>query len=160
MATRYQAADVAACIINMALESGNNISNLQLQKILYFCQCRYIQQYHDRLFDDDIVAWQYGPVVRDVYYAYSYRGASWIMESETTTIDIGNGKPRSIRPLFGNALKVVREVYDDFCSSSAWDLVNRSHVRGGAWDRVYNSHGEASGYGNVIPRYLMESERV
>ena len=160
MATRYQAADVAACIINMAIESGNRISNLQLQKILYFCQCKYIQQYQDKLFDDDIVAWQYGPVVRDVYYAYSYRGASWITESDTTTIDKFSGKPRGIRSLSGDALKVVREVYDIFRGSSAWDLVNRSHVSGGAWDRVYNLHGKASGYGCVIPRDLMESERI
>lgn len=160
MACQYQAADVAACIINMALDSGDYISNLQLQKLLYFCQCRSLQITGEKLFDDDIVAWQYGPVVKGVYYTYSYRGASNILESETTTIDNDTGKLRRITPLRGRALSLVEDIFEDFKGWSAWDLVSKSHRQSGAWDKVYNNGGDGYGYGDVIPESLMKAEPV
>ena len=158
MARQYQAADVAACIINMALESGEYISNLQLQKLLYFCQCRSLQKTGIRLFSDNIVAWQYGPVVKDVYYAYSYRGASNILESDDTTIDNETGRLRKVARLTGEALSLVQDVFDTFKGWSAWELVRKSHRPGGAWDKVYNKDGEGLGYGDVIPDRLMRVE--
>lgn len=154
---RYQAADVAAHIINRANSTGHGINNLQLQKLLYLCQCRSLQKMGTRLFDDDVVAWQYGPVVRDVYYAYAYRGASNIHESGKTVIDHRTNELRGIEPLEGECLAVVDEVYDAYGDWPVWSLVSRSRRRGGAWDRIY---GDGSGYGASIPDSLMVVEPV
>lgn len=156
----YQAADVATHIINTAIRSGQRISNLQLQKLLYYCQCQYLQETGESLFDDDIVAWQYGPVVKDVYYAYSYRGASDILVSDTVVMDHVTGRVRAIRPLTGQALEVVDTVCNALRGLSAWSLVSKSHRPGGAWDKVYNNGGEGYGYGDVIPGRLMMLESV
>jgi uncharacterized phage-associated protein len=43
---------------------GDVISNLKLQKLLYYAQGFYLAIYGKALFEEDIVAWEHGPVVR------------------------------------------------------------------------------------------------
>jgi uncharacterized phage-associated protein len=64
----YTAVDIAKKIIAKTDASkGEIISNLKLQKLLYYVQGFYIAIYDKKLFDEPIEAWQYGPVVRMVY---------------------------------------------------------------------------------------------
>lgn len=51
-----------------------DLSNLKLQKLLYYCQGYYLAMYNEPMFEDPIEAWKYGPVVRDVYKKYYYFG--------------------------------------------------------------------------------------
>ena len=62
---RYSATDVARYMVNLCIEEKSPVSNLQVQKILYFCQQEYYVKTGTPLFDDDFQAWQYGPVIRD-----------------------------------------------------------------------------------------------
>ena len=49
--------------------SGWNLSNLQLQKILYLAQVVYMGENNgDRLFDADFEAWDFGPVAPSLYH--------------------------------------------------------------------------------------------
>ena len=152
MARQYQAADVAACIIETTNSMGSSISNLRLQKTLFFCQSECLGKTEKVLFPDKIVAWQYGPVVESVYYAYSYRGASDIRKPASMVIDIVTGEKRLTRRLDGAELSLVERVVDKWKDKSVWDLVNETHRKGGAWDRVYNRDNvNGSGYGQEIP---------
>ena len=67
-----KAIDVAKYIINHEKNKNRSITNLRLQKLLYFCQGAMIMNTTDNslCFDDDIEAWDYGPVVPSVYYEY------------------------------------------------------------------------------------------
>lgn len=49
------------------------ITPLKLQKILYLAQSAHLGLGKGPLFDDEIVAWKYGPVVQEVYMAYKTR---------------------------------------------------------------------------------------
>ena len=65
------ALDAAKYIINRCISFGHPISNLQLQKILYFCQLAHIKLSGKLLFSDEqFEAWQFGPVVRSIYVKY------------------------------------------------------------------------------------------
>lgn len=48
-------------------ESGDNITNLKLQKLLYYAQGLYVAMNGVPLFEDPIEAWDLGPVVGSVY---------------------------------------------------------------------------------------------
>lgn len=74
----YKAMDVACAIVNFANEIGHPISNLKLQKILYFVQGYYMQMKRVPFFDDEIEAWPYGPVVLNVYEQFQQYGANFI----------------------------------------------------------------------------------
>lgn len=66
---KYDALSVAARIVNEQIKKGNPISNLVLQKVLYYVEAAFL--IIDRnLFSDEISAWQYGPVVEDVYHYF------------------------------------------------------------------------------------------
>lgn len=66
--------DVANYILNFVAERedvGDIISNLKLQKLLYYSQGFYLAACGKPLFDEKIYHWLYGPVVREVYHQYS-----------------------------------------------------------------------------------------
>jgi len=54
------------------------ISNLKLQKLLYYAQGIHLALYGKPLFNDPIEAWQYGPVVDSVYQTYKTNGSDAI----------------------------------------------------------------------------------
>ena len=71
----YSAVDVAKYIVSYSTQQGKSISNLKLQKMLYYLWVDYYKSTGRELYVDDICAWQFGPVVPDVYYEFcSYAG--------------------------------------------------------------------------------------
>ncbi|KIL45726.1 Panacea domain-containing protein [Jeotgalibacillus soli] len=72
-----KAIEVANFLLNLSKpNTKESISNLKLQKLLYYVQGFHLAFYNDRLFEDDIQAWSHGPVVPDVYREFkgnSYR---------------------------------------------------------------------------------------
>ena len=58
---------VANRIICFLTEHGDLVSNLKLQKLLYYCQAWYLALYDGPLFDERIEAWTHGPCVPPVY---------------------------------------------------------------------------------------------
>ena len=64
----YDAIDIARKIIARTdTEHGDSISNLKLQKLLYFMQGFHLALLGEPLFLQEIRAWTYGPVVPEVY---------------------------------------------------------------------------------------------
>ncbi len=66
----YDAIDVARYVINYCNEKGYPISNLRLQKVLYFIQANFIMKTGRICFVDDMECWRYGPVVPAIYRAF------------------------------------------------------------------------------------------
>ncbi len=61
----YKALDIANKLLSHAANSGEGelMSNMKLQKMLYYQQGFHIAYFNTPLFDEDIEAWMYGPVV-------------------------------------------------------------------------------------------------
>lgn len=78
----YKALDVARYVINYANEKGMVISNLKLQKILYFIQLQFLLDKKEICFSDEIQAWDFGPVVPDVYHEFKKYGSFGIPKVE------------------------------------------------------------------------------
>lgn len=65
----YDVLDVSKYIINYAIDMGNPISNLKLQKLLYYVQAAFLVN-DKKAFKEDIVHWRYGPVIEEVYHEF------------------------------------------------------------------------------------------
>lgn len=65
----YDAFDVACYIVNKCIDNGKPVSNLKLQKMLYYAQAAFLVE-DKKLFNNEISAWRYGPVVEEVYYYF------------------------------------------------------------------------------------------
>jgi uncharacterized phage-associated protein len=69
------AKQVAEFIIWFSQVHGDPISNLKLQKLLYYAQAWYLALYDEPLFSERIEAWVRGPVVPPVYG--DYKSNTW-----------------------------------------------------------------------------------
>ena len=72
----YSALDVAKFVISYSNEKKYEISNLKLQKILYFIQAEFLVSENQPCFYEEIEAWNFGPVVPEVYHVYKIFGGS------------------------------------------------------------------------------------
>ena len=73
---KYSANEIAEYIIKKYNEMEFEITNLSLQSIMFLLQKEFIRKNKKELFTDKISAWNYGPIVENVYYDYSGFGAS------------------------------------------------------------------------------------
>ncbi|WP_064616372.1 Panacea domain-containing protein [Streptobacillus moniliformis] len=66
------ALDVARYVINYCNERDISITNLKLQKLLYFIQVYFLCYSSNKrvCFKEKIFAWEFGPVVQEVYEKY------------------------------------------------------------------------------------------
>jgi uncharacterized phage-associated protein len=95
-----------------------NLTNLKLQKILYYLQGYYLALYNESLFDDEIESWRYGPVISDVYHTYKGYGNNSIIIPE---IDL------KFDFILENQKKFINKVYYYYRQFSAIKLMELTH---------------------------------
>ena len=79
------------------LESSNvSVSNLKLQKLLYFSYGIYLQSYNTKLFENKIEAWMRGPVVEAVYKEFKKCIIKHVIRYTLCFRDENSGKRNSL----------------------------------------------------------------
>jgi uncharacterized phage-associated protein len=65
--------NIASYFIVKAYEEGieAEMTNMKVQKLLYYAQSLHLALYDEPLFDEEIQAWRYGPVCPRAYKFYS-----------------------------------------------------------------------------------------
>ena len=96
---------------------GDGISNLKLQKLVYYAQGFYSAVFDRALFNSQISAWVHGPVVIDLYHECSNFGKNPILAPDA----IDHGKLNS------DESEMIEEVFEVFGQFSAWKLRNMTH---------------------------------
>lgn len=74
----YNVIDVAKYIIWFCKQKEYSISNLKLQKLLYFVQAQFLISINQAVFNEEIEAWDFGPVVPEVYQYFKIWGSAEI----------------------------------------------------------------------------------
>ena len=136
------ARNLAHYVVDKCAVAGDPVSNLQLQKILYFLQFVFCKKTGRLLFGEQFSAWPYGPVIERIYNEYRIYGGSKINRTYPSASD---SIPRQIQPFVDNGIEYLSH-------RSPWDLVASSHAEGSPWARVWN---EGNGYKNVISNQLI-----
>lgn len=134
----YTAIDVAKNVVNRCIEDKSPITNLQLQKIMFYIQKKFLS-FDTPLFDEDFEAWRFGPVIPSVYYLFCGYGAMAITDefkSEYERLSKNDGI--YIWPI----VKEKREI-------GTWKMVQETHRPNGAWAKTYNN---GCGYREVISK--------
>lgn len=78
----YSALNISKLIINHEHCNDREVSNLRLQKLLYFIQAKALKETGEPCFFEEIEAWAFGPVVPVVYHEYQIFGGLDIMRNE------------------------------------------------------------------------------
>ncbi|GFI33137.1 MAG: DUF4065 domain-containing protein [Lachnospiraceae bacterium] len=137
----YSALEIAKYIINKCTKDKCPVSNLQLQKILYYVQREFLQQ-GTKAFPEEIEAWQFGPVVREVYRQYCGFGAMPIRMQYDVRLTL-------------DYMRIIDSTVEKKRQLNPWDLVSDTHSRGKAWDLIYRN---GAGDFQVIPQELIRSK--
>lgn len=121
----YDVSDIARFIVRKYIRDENPVTNMKLQKMLYYAWVHYYREHKEYLFRDDICAWKYGPVVPKVYREYRIYAGMPILKSES---------PGEIDKDTADFLTRFADEHKDFTASQ---LVNLTHRDGYPWKLVY-----------------------
>ena len=117
---KYSALEIAEWFLNQnnymqSITDTEYMTNLKLQKLLYYAQGIYLSKYKKPLFHEKIYAWEHGPVIKEVYNKYKSFGGKGI-EFDGSAIEF----PDEID-------KFLESIYNRFGQYSAWKLRNMTH---------------------------------
>ncbi len=142
----YKASDIANYFIHRAnLEEDGNITNMKLQKLLYYAQGFYLALFDQPLFVDEIKAWQCGPVISEIYSQYKNFGRNSLPETE-------GFNPEKIDP---ETRDLIDELYDVFGKYTGTVLTNLTHQ-----EKPWMSTEKNSVIGHDVMRDYFKSQLV
>lgn len=110
-------------------ESGEaGLSNLKLQKLLYYAQGLHLGATGNLLFGDPIEAWDHGPVVPNVYHEFK--------EFDAGLLRLAPDDPFDFPDVDGDTTQFLIDVWDTYGGIAAWKLRNMTHDEP-PWSRTY-----------------------
>lgn len=134
---------IADTLLKIAKAEGKLLTPMQLVKLSYLAQAWSLALRGKRLYGNEIQAWQYGPIIPDLYYATKKYGRNQIPFT-----DIGSPKNNYVDLDERQFLKSVFEKYGIFDGIT---LSYLTHQAGSPWDITYRE----SGWGSIIPAPLI-----
>jgi len=116
----YSASTIAKWFLAWAsFEDEGALSNLKLQKLLYYAKGHYMATHDGRpLFSDTMQAWSHGPVVPNVYHEYKSNGSYAI---DADDLDF------SFSEVDADTAEQLESVWETFGAKSAWKLREMTH---------------------------------
>ncbi|MDE5554011.1 MAG: DUF4065 domain-containing protein [Muribaculaceae bacterium] len=135
----YPVIQIANELLRLAYEGvGELMTNLKLQKMLYYQQGFHLAYFGTPLFDEEIEAWMYGPVVPTMYHEFESYGRNGITPNEDIECDMDDEEWR-----------LFCKVYDMYGKYSAEGLIELTHNES-PWQNT------PTGKGHVISHKAMK----
>jgi uncharacterized phage-associated protein len=152
--TNGSAPTTAAAVANAFLDLQNAdpdrgkysaIDQMKLYKLVYYAQAWWLAHTSAPLFEEDVHAWPWGPVVPELYGHFKSAGRDPIQQQRATTIKkTGTGfleytfvePEKPSQPILG----FLKQVWDIHKSYSGVALSNATHADGEPWTIVKDLH--------------------
>lgn len=111
----------------LSLNDYEDLTNLKIQKMVYYAYGWHLALYDKPLFDAKFEAWEYGPVIPDLYQK--------LKKYKNRPVPI----PQNFNPnIVGNKTEFLDDIYIKYGRYSASKLCDLTHVKSTPWDIVYN----------------------
>lgn len=124
-------------------ESGDLLTHLKLQKLLYYAQGWRLALRGTPLFEEDLVAWPHGPVCPSVFQRFKHKGWNPIENRDAGTEEFPDGFPEDF----------LAEVWSCYGGYSAKMLENMTHAED-PWKLAFKG-GDAPDNERVISKESM-----
>ena len=157
----------AVCIANefirIARAKNVMLTPMKLQKLVYFAHGWSLALTGQPLVNERIEAWQYGPVIPDLYREFKTFGNGVITQEagvsfgtkhdgkvivHTPCLDDYSGDPQATQ-----AKELIARVFDVYGSYSGTKLSNATHMPGTPWQQVYQDRVRSL----IIPDAIIEN---
>lgn len=118
------------------------LTQLQLHKLVYLAYKHYLVEFKEKLFSEKIVAYKYGPVIKEMYSVFKeYKDREIDIFDKGKVIDIDHTTFRIELAKDGDKiLSILRFVYDKYGRMTGSELVELTHSKGSPWDTVYKPY--------------------
>jgi len=125
----HDAKVIANRFIELAEESRNPLTTMQLLKLVYIAHGWMLGIYSRPLISDRIEAWKYGPVIPELYHELkSYRDQFVTKKITCKNIDVDLDEQEKL---------VVSEIYNIYGKYSGIELSSLTHKKGTPWQKAY-----------------------
>lgn len=119
MNAHYNASTIARWFIAWAEAEDADLSNMKLQKLLYYAQGHHLGRYGKPLFTDGIQAWSHGPVVPTVYRQWKHCGSA--------DVRLHPNDPFTWDDVDEETAEFLGLVWNTYGKFGAWQLRNMTH---------------------------------
>jgi uncharacterized phage-associated protein len=146
---------IANEVLDRADSKGRPITNLDLQKIVYFLHGHFLRHHKQPLVRGEFEAWPYGPVHRVMYDAFKVYNDTPI-EGRATAFDPVRRTTRDL-PILENkeALDLMDDVLDFYLDMTTRSLVELTHASGTPWSKTVENSESRVNAGMKIPDALI-----
>ena len=137
----HNVSKIANLLLRLAtnIEGSEPISHMKLQKLLYYEQGYHLAVFGSPLFEEEIEAWKYGPVVPEVYEIYKGNGNKPLYPQDGD-VDIN-----------GEEYDLFYNVFNHFNRYSAYGLMEKTHNE----EPWLETSKKGIGPHNIIPKGLI-----
>jgi uncharacterized phage-associated protein len=132
------ALSVANAFIERANREGVPISNMKLQKLMYFAHGHNLGLRGMPLVDEAPEAWEYGPVFPSIYHTFKAYGSQPIL-APGMLIEWESGRLVQVpAPPIDDPMdqQMIDAVWNGYKDRTPIQLSNMSHVDGGPWQKA------------------------
>jgi uncharacterized phage-associated protein len=137
----FSAVLIAEWFVRKGIQEKNPLDLLQIMKLAYIAHGCYLAIEEKPLFKEKVEAWQYGPVVFEIYTEYKRHGKSKIVDAHES-LDTSPIESDEV------AKEVLLHVYNKFSDMNSSALIRLTHKPGSPWTEVYKEGERGIPIGN------------
>ncbi|WP_425417534.1 Panacea domain-containing protein [Oricola indica] len=136
----FDAREVANLILDRFNPTEFQITNLKINKLLYFAHGFYRARFGKRLIRNHFEAWENGPVVKVIFDAFKKNGAEPITNSALIYDYLKESHiPAGFEHIPEEDIEYIDNVISYYVKFSARELVGLTHRPGTPWTRARNA---------------------
>lgn len=128
----FKATAVANTLLDIAKAHGQTLTNMQLQKLIYFAQGWALAYRGVTIVDEQAEAWPYGPVFPSVYHEFKRFGSAPIL-TKATEFDPKNWLREVPSVDNPDAKAFLESIWASYGKFSGPQLSQMTHVDDGPW---------------------------
>ena len=154
----YSVKELANWILDFAESRGEKLTNMALNKLIFFAYEYALVTKGRKLTSAKIEAWDHGPVFREVYSAFKKFGADEITD-RATRYNTGTNSVEMVIPTvaISDEMMIIQAI-EPLIRLPAFILREMSHDIAGSWAKVWN-HGSSSNPGmEITDNIIFESK--
>lgn len=144
----YSAMAVANFFIAKSQQTDTPITNMHVQKLVFFAHAAYFKKNGRPLISDQVVAWQHGPVIETLYRVLKRYGNNPITGLITRPKKCPPGSPMPYKPVTPNVppndtdiVAFLNKAWEVLAKIETWRLRAVSHQKGSAWYTTLINYG-------------------
>jgi uncharacterized phage-associated protein len=126
----YNAVDVAIELLRVARKHAKPLTQMQLQKLVYVAHGLSLAKRNLPMIREQVNAWQYGPVIPEIYHRFKAYGANDINFADLPESKEADNFDKESRD-------ILEEVVNAFAHYSGGQLSELSHRQGSPWHKVW-----------------------